>query len=225
MHRSARHRHAPDTDLAALVLAEPRRRAAVPEQQHVDRGRRSSNAATSFEPRSLLVLALVVATMAMVVAWTAGVVRGDGTAPPRPTQLRDGSTAEGGAAAIGSRTHEPATAADTRPDGIDLVPGLITTSASASGGVVVRVAVSNEGLTPLGSGADAEVALLVDGELVGSEPVDDLDAGGASAVVSFPLDSCAAGRHALAAFVDLTARVREADELDNATTRAVTFRC
>lgn len=209
-------------DLAAIVLGDGARlRAeAAPEQVPVAHGSAAAEVDGRYDVRSVLVLALVVAALAAVVGWTTSLGHDERIAPiatsTKPSAAPDAVTRRPAVT--------PAARAVVAPRGVDLVPGRIVASRSGSGGGIVRVAVANRGREAYEGTVGAQVLLLVDGQVAGTESLGRLDAG-ESTTVEFALDSCPSGTPALVAVVDPAARVREADERANSVSRTASFGC
>lgn len=211
------HARGADPDLAAIVLAErPAPRAAAVEPEPA----RAGTHPPGFDARSVLVLALVVATMAGVIGWATSAV----SEPPLAASAGGSSAPEGPARVAGPPMPAPVASPNrVAPAGIDLAPGRLVAMRSGSGGGIVRVAVANQGRTSLGA-EGTQVLFLLDGSLVGERTVGAIDALGGS-TTELTLESCPAGRHQLAVVVDPRGLVVEADERDNATTQSVSFGC
>jgi len=228
-------------DLASIVLADARERRTRPAAMRLgsyleDRGTGSTS---GYDARSVLVLAIVVAALAMVVGWTATSVRSD----PTPTGTVTGSLPKATAGAVGSGatstrdgdgtgTTIGATAGagsvDATPlvmPGPNLVLGRITMARSSNGSPVLRVAVANAGNAAITAAAGAELLMLVDGDVVGTSALGAIAADGGRAIVDVPLTSCFGGPHAVTAVVDTSAVVREVDERDNASSRSLQIVC
>ncbi|MCZ4495548.1 MAG: hypothetical protein JWM25_131 [Thermoleophilia bacterium] len=217
-------------DLAELVLADARVRGKRA-QGGTASGTASGTAwapasvptSTGHDPRSILILAIVVATLAMVIAWTAS-FGGDDGGPLEATR----STPKQDVALAGAGATLPATpAADAAPApivGIDLQVGRVTTSVSA-GQATVRVGVRNAGTLPHAGGTGAQLLVLLDGARVGASGIGAIAANGAATVVDVPLYSCSSGAHSLVVVADVAGVVREADERNNAQALPTSFSC
>jgi len=227
--------HAPD-DLAAIVLAQP-------DEGRLERIR-------SYDARSVLLLALVVAALAMVVAGL--MTRGDdspvtvpgsqttsrvdsATVDAPPTGSGTGDAPANGAAGAAEAT--TVTGADaTRqgaaatpaaaPNGIALEVGRITaTPDAARGALVLRATVTNRGTDALVAGNGARLLVLVDDQVAGTATMGQLAAGGARATYSVSTYTCTPGRHVVTVIADATSRVRHATGVDVARSAELTITC
>jgi hypothetical protein len=220
-HLTRQHRPGDPVDLAAIVLAStPRheRRIDGPERVPVEL---RDGLPRGFDARSVAVLAVVVAALAAIVGWAFN----SSEQSVASRDLPAASTAEGAdAAAPASSPSAVEAAAVPVAEGIDLVPGRITTTRSASGGGLVSVVVRNGGTQDVLDASGATVLLVVDGELAGSQPLVRLDAGTGSRA-EFVLDSCPSGDVPVVAVVDPSNVVAELDERDNSIGRTASFGC
>ncbi|MCW2956005.1 MAG: hypothetical protein JWO69_874 [Thermoleophilia bacterium] len=207
MHDATTRRSDIAPDLATLVIADARARG--------DDGSRSSG----HDPRSVLVLAIVVGTLAMVIAWTATLGGNDQLAPLERTAPTEAQKARGAAVPLGPATPKAAPAVD----GIDLAIGRVTTSVGDDGMSVVRVAVRNAGSTAAPRGG--ELLVLLDGAAVGRTTVGALAARGGAVISQVPLYRCVTGRHALVVVADGSGGVAEGDEGNNARSLNARFSC
>jgi hypothetical protein len=212
------HRPGDPADLAAIVLGSASghdRRIEAPERVPVEL---RDGLPRGFDARSVAVLAIVVAALAAVLGWAFNTGEQPVASPDLPA-----ATSVDAAAGADTKT---AAAAATTPiiEGVDLVPGRITTERSASGGGLVSVVVRNGGTQDVLDAADATVLLVVDGESAGSQPLVRLDAGAGSRA-QFILDSCPSGTVPVIAVVDPSNVVAELDERDNSIGRTASFGC
>lgn len=217
-----------EPDLASVILEAPPR------------------ARRTYDARSALLLALVVAVLTMVVAVTMGLRTSDGTSArslpsdsaPRSAGMTGANHATSTTGAAGAKgatgvadatgsTSSPARDDQTRSvAGIALAIGRITaTPDTASGGMIVRVGVANAGRDALPAGRGAELLLLVDDQVVGRQPLRSLAGSGAHATFAFTVPTCSSGRHAVTAIADATSRVRDAAGSNGARSRELTFDC
>ena len=179
-----------DTDaridrLASLILGD----------QAVRRRVERRRSAGGYDPRSVLVLAVVVTVLAALVAWIA-VVPGDGSGDSTPEKAASkassasADTSTGAARPVAERGD--AGAADvSAPVGVDVTIGRMTPGPSQYGGATVRVALRNAGTRPIPAGTLAQVVLFVDGRQHGTRDLPRLGAGERGAV-TFELTQCPA---------------------------------
>lgn len=225
-HRSSQ----PPADLASIVLgsADPDRRHDAPEQVPLDHGWREQQ--PGFDARSAAVLALVVAVLAGLVGWATTIgMQPDPAARPGAsgdaTTVADVEEPRAAASGTGSTASDAESgAAPTAAIGIDLAIGRIVPAKSASGTGIVAVGVGNRGDRAYAGRPASELLVIVDGNVVASEPIPAVEAG-ESTRVSVSLDWCPAGTVPVTAVLDSSAAVREADERNNATSRSATFGC
>lgn len=217
-HVTRHHRPGDPADLAAIVLGSAphgERRVDGPERVPVEL---RDGLPRGFDARSVAVLAVVVAALAAILGWAFNTGE-------QPVASRDlpAATAETAAPDTGAKP-DVSTVVQPVVDGIDLVPGRITTARSASGGGLVSVVVRNGGTQDVLDATGATVLLVVDGESAGSQPLVRLDAGTGSRA-EFVLDSCPTGTVPVVAVVDPSNAVAELDERDNSIGRTATFGC
>ena len=208
-----------------LARSERERRIDAPEFVPIDHDRHPLR---GFDARSALVLALVVAALAGIVGW-ATTIGDSGAEAPTPAAGADDADADAGTTVAEDAAAEGAagTATDDSPAlvaGTDLAIGRVIPARGASGAGLVAVGVGNRGDVAWNGRGDATVLVVVDGEVAASEQLPAIDAG-ASTRVTVPLDSCPSGTVSITAVIDPGAVVREADERNNATSRAATFGC
>ncbi len=203
LHPPPAQRSAPD--LASIVLASAGReqraarpvRARRPRPQpvllHEPAGRRT-------ELSSLVLLLLVLLTLVGMVVLTISIGR-DGAGGAGSALVGGGSELEAAgvdAAAVVGReavdgTRSAAAATPRFVDGVDLRPGRVTAMGAATGGTVVRVAVTNRGTDALVAGSGAEVVVLLDGSPVGTAQIDSVEPRGGRGTIDVPLASCTSG--------------------------------
>lgn len=218
------------SDLASIVLSHGRSGRTRATQ---DPARVVARLGGSYDVRSVLVLAVVVALLAGVVGWATNVRRQDGVPPVAASggagaavQVEQGGAqaALAGDARPVERATVDASGPELRPPGVDLRIGRIVAARTTAGGSVVRVSVSNVGAAPLRAEREANLIVMLDGSIVSDRPVGPV-ASGATAASVVPLAACPAGRHVVAAVVDPRGAVAERDEADNAASRTVSFPC
>lgn len=240
MEKLASHRQrAGSEDLASIVLGTVGGRHAAgdrgagrgaplgPERVPVERGPQREQ---GYDARSVAVLALVVAVLAALGGWLTS-VRDEPRAAPRasdPARSAAVGVASGRDEAVASPVAGPGSDTDQAVApvrGLDLAMGQLTARRDAAGNGVVTVGVKNAGSLPYGDErGPATVLVLLDGEVVGTEPVQPLEPGG-STRVSLSLGQCPVGSVAVTAVLDPAAAVPEGDERNNATTRSLEFGC
>ena len=218
-----------EPDLASIVLGSVRphgRTTGLPEAVPTWLERHDSS---RFDARSVAILALVVAVLAGIVGWATGL---DATEPitqspraagtSRSESDRPSTTQRDAAGAPAAGSDAEAAAAPVLVDGIDLSPGRIVAGRAATGGGLVTVSVRNGGSRPAVAGA--QVLVLMDGDVIGTERLGALEPG-ASARIELPVGWCPAGAVSLVAVVDAGSALREANERDNSLTRSTAFGC
>lgn len=222
-----------DVDLAAIVLGhtaddrQHERRIDAPEFVPVDHGRHPER---GYDLRSAAVLALVVAILAAIIGWTTTIGDSPSIAPAsRPAASASSDSPDDATMPVadqGAEAAVPSTspAASAPAAGIDLTVGRVIPARDSSGAGLVTVGIGNAGDTALAAREGGTVLVIIDGDVVASEPLPAIGAG-ASTRVSVPLTWCPSGTVALTAVVDPDAVVREADERNNATSRSATFGC
>jgi hypothetical protein len=212
------------TDLASLVLADERAR-----RSHERRGRGGGGAflarsglSDGYDARSVLVLALVVASLAAVIGWTMTVGVGD---PAPPSHASNGAAGAAPAAATNTTAPTASTHATVPArHGIDLRVNQVTTARSDAGGGVIRVSVRNAGTVDGDASLGTQLVVLLDGAVVGERSLGGI-AANSSATTEVGLDTCPSGRHSIAVIVDPRSAIREFDEADNARTSVASFGC
>lgn len=211
-------------DLASIVLGldEPARRLDAPERVPLDDGWHGHQ--PGFDARSAAVLALVVAVLAALIGWATTV----GDQPAATSQDVEAAAtsvpeAESGSATVADAVG-PSSDAPVAVEAIDLAIGRIVPAVAAGGGAIVAVGIGNAGELAYPARAGATVLLVVDGEVAASEAIPAIEPG-ESTRVTIALESCPTGTVPVTAVLDPSAGVREADERNNATSRAATFGC
>ena len=211
------------TDLAAIVLGTDRAR-----ERHLGAPERvpawhEPTPTSGFDARSVAVLGLVVAVFAGIIGWVTTI----DDAPPAPTTPKVATRASDAAPGPAAGDVKPAAAAvsgDTAlAPGIDLVPGRLTMSRSGSGSGLVELSVRNAGATDLAAGS-ATALLVVDGDVVGTEPLGAL-ASGASTRLEVSMGWCPSGALPVVAVLDPGSVVRESNERNNSISRRAAFGC
>jgi hypothetical protein len=213
-----------DVDLAAIVLGaasvreQAERRIDAPEYVPIDHGRHPER---GYDLRSAAVLALVVAVLAAIVGWATTIGDAPSIETPKPTAAK---TDEAAVVSEPAADTDAEAAAATPVPGIDLTVGRIIPARGASGSGLVTVGIGNGGDTAFAARGGGTVLVILDGEVVATEPLPAIEAG-SSTRVSVPLTWCPSGTVAMTAVVDPGAVVREANERNNATSRSATFGC
>lgn len=229
--------HAPEGrdrigDLASLVVASAGTRADR-------RPRRGSSSARSTQVRGMdagavVALALVVAALAGIAWWAIAAINdADGVtrAPASAASASAASSATGArpdaastaGAPAGAGTADGAATVEPAVPGVQLAASQL--SATRTDGVLrVVLSVRNDGAAALGGGRGVQVAFLVDGQLAATQQLGAVTGTGRADVAWTP-GTCTPGRHSVAAVVDASAQVREADERDNAASADLRFTC
>lgn len=212
----------PDSDLATIVLgrtSDGRPWHDAPERVPVWTATAPSR---GYDPRSVVILAIVVAALAAVVGWAMTV--DDPALASRPGSL---GASMGVLGASLDRAVAPAVAAKAPAApaamGANLAAGRLVGSRAGSGSGLVTLAVRNAGDAATAA-AGTDVLVLADGAVMGSARLGPL-APGASASVDVPLDWCPAGSVAIVAIIDPRSAVHEANEHDNSTSRSIDLGC
>lgn len=214
----------PAQDLAQIVLgvSSRGRKSAAPERVPIDS--KSAGGFSGYDLRSVGVLALVVAVLAGLIGWSTTI--GDSKLPSadnsKPSSVSEADQVASKSVAEPSESKQRSTVqAAFFPD---FQIGRIAANRAANGSGIVTVGVNNVGSKANSAKSTATVQLIVDNEVVGTEPIPVIQPNESSRV-AFSLAYCPVGAVNITAIIDANAVVREADERNNATSRVADFGC